>query len=196
MKPNLPSLPIKPRRLALISVIIDLGLIGLAFFIYQEQIAIWGFAARWSGRVSLLFFAVLTAYLTTADRFNNRQWLWGFAIVHLTHWCILATNLYISQPVIVPIKLAGGLLAYALIVLTPFFWSRMHAVGRKRMQLFYFVWIWFVFLMTYISRVNGDGPTFTATSLEYSIWAGICVALLVCSVALRYLDQQQTDQVS
>jgi len=75
-----------------------------------------------------------------------------FAILHVIHFCFLATNVYLNSIELVPVKLLGGFLAYLMIVIAP---SRLHKVNFTK-QLIYFYYVILVIILTYVARVKGD----------------------------------------
>jgi len=125
-------------------------------------------AARLSGRVSLLFFALLLVYATlrptferSVETFEVKYRLYrDFAVVHVIHWCLLAASVWIKGFELVPVRLAGGALAYALVVGMPLVVKHGWVEGKalRRLQNFYLFWVWLVFLLTYVTRLRGQTP--------------------------------------
>lgn len=123
-------------------------------------------AARLSGRVSLLYFTSAFIYATqytaverSTETFDNKYRLFrDFAIVHVIHWCFLAISVRLNHFDLVPFRVAGGALAYLLVVLMPWLMQR-HNFSEKnlsRLQGFYLFWVWFIFMMTYLTRLRGQ----------------------------------------
>lgn len=125
-------------------------------------------AARLSGRVSLFFFALLLVYATLRPELNRADASFrvkmrlfrDFAVLHLIHWCLLALSVWYSGFELHPVRLAGGILAYVLIVSVPLILqtSYLQVKQRERLQSVYLFWVWFVFMMTYITRLRGQSP--------------------------------------
>lgn len=145
-------------------------------------------AARLSGRVSLLFFGVFVVY---AGRFPNVEagsehlkikgrLAFDFMVVHVIHWFLLAAAVRLSGFELVPFRLAGGILAYGLVVAMPFILR-----GQIRLpwsvaltQHLYVFYVWLIFFMTYLTRIQGKTPTATGSMSFYYFGMGACIALL------------------
>lgn len=137
-------------------------------------------AARLSGRVSLVYFAALFFFgalhlrLGAKDETYDVKYLLfrNFAVIHTIHLGFLLTYLYFSGAELVPIRLAGGMLAYALILSAPFLLAKDWKVVPSWLfhwQNFYFFWVWLVFFMTYLGRLNGDAPGISGWMETYYI---------------------------
>ena len=116
------------------------------------------YAARYSGRLSLLIF-LIAFYLYTfsytkplIESIQLQNVIKGFAILHVIHFCFLATNVYLNAIELVPVKILGGFLAYLMIVIAPF---RLHKVSFTK-QLIYFYYVSLVMILTYVARIKGD----------------------------------------
>ena len=116
------------------------------------------YAARYSGRLSLgiyllCFFLFRSAYLNDKSLKITQKVLGVFAVMHVIHFFFLAYSIYLNQVPIVPTRLAGGFVAYLMIVIYPFL---IEKINRKAIHLTYFYYVGFVMIMTYISRVSGQ----------------------------------------
>ncbi len=115
-------------------------------------------AARYSGRLSFIVFLVtffLYAFhhpIPLKENARLRRWLLLFAVLHVIHFGFLATNIILNEIPIIPGKLAGGILAYLMIVATPL---ALHKV-KLAWQLVYFYYVSIVMAVTYLSRARGD----------------------------------------
>jgi hypothetical protein len=114
------------------------------------------YAARYSGRLSLgiyllCFFLFRSAYLNDKSLKITQKVLGVFAVMHVIHFFFLAYSIYLNQVPIVPTRLAGGFVAYLMIVIYPFL---IEKINRKAIHLTYFYYVGFVMIMTYISRVS------------------------------------------
>ena len=83
------------------------------------------YAARYSGRLSLgiyllCFFLFRSAYLNDKSLKITQKVLGVFAVMHVIHFFFLAYSIYLNQVPIVPTRLAGGFVAYLMIVIYPF----------------------------------------------------------------------------
>jgi hypothetical protein len=125
-------------------------------------------SARLSGRASLIFFALLLIYATlqpgfdrTKESFRVKVRLFSaFAILHGIHWCLLAVSVWMNGFDLNPARLAGGMLAYLLILGMPVLLNseKLSVNALKALQSFYLLWVWFVFMMTYVTRLRGQSP--------------------------------------
>lgn len=86
------------------------------------------------------------------ENIELRNSMFLFAALHLIHFGFLATNIYLNEIELVPVRLIGGILAYLMIVLAPFQLYRL----RTPFQLVYFYYVSFVMIMTYVARAKGD----------------------------------------
>jgi len=128
------------------------------YLLHPELEETFRYAARYSGRLSAVVF--LLAFYGHAMAFPKslkenavvRNLIQLFAVVHVIHFGFLATNIYLNEIPLVPVKLLGGALAYLMIVLAPFV---LHKV-KTLFQLVYFYYVSIVMIVTYVARVKGD----------------------------------------
>ncbi|HEY7512938.1 MAG TPA: hypothetical protein VIC87_00590, partial [Vicinamibacteria bacterium] len=73
----------------------------------------------------------------------------AFAGSHLVHLAALAVYVSLTGGELDPVRLAGGALGYALILLI---------LLRPATRSWAFYYLWFIFLMTYLPRVRGTLP--------------------------------------
>jgi hypothetical protein len=146
------------KKLLIIGIIAELIILLASYFLHPEIEETFRYAARYSGRVSLLVF-LLSFYLYTIsfpkplrENIQLRNFIKLFAILHIIHFCFLATNVYLNSIELVPIKLLGGFIAYLMIVIAPF--SLYRASFSK--QLIYFYYVSLVMILTYVARVKGE----------------------------------------
>jgi hypothetical protein len=162
-------------------------------FAYLESQGDWTLffqaCARLSGRVSLLYFAFILVYTAQnpsvkkgSEVLRVKSVLTGdFAILHLIHGVFLAIAVYLSGFELVPFRVAGGALAYALIVAAPLVISR-HWVSEKtlrKVQPIYIIYVWLIFFMTYLSRVRLQTPTATGSMPAYYVLIAITTGLIL-----------------
>ena len=117
-------------------------------------------AARYSCRLSFVVFlagAGLHAKLRESEGSDKSIWLFAttlFAWVHAVHLGFLALNIAENEVELVPVKLIGGALAYAMVLLHPLL------VFRLTPQAFYhrvhYGYVGFVMAVTFLARINGD----------------------------------------
>ncbi|WKZ60357.1 MAG: hypothetical protein QY309_02505 [Cyclobacteriaceae bacterium] len=152
-------------RNAVISVILLECLVAaFAFYLYGQSLEALQAVTRYSGRVSLLIFSIMFLLLPqheiTLERLLSPRPFLIFALAHGIHLVELITYVYLSGNELIPIRLAGGFLAYALIFAMPFIkgYAQMGkiTVGRYKIaQTIYLYYVWFIFFMSYLPRVQG-----------------------------------------
>lgn len=138
---------------------------------------------RYSGRVSLAVFSgIFLFHNHQVQALNVKRWLSDkfflvFAIAHGIHLLILLSYLYYSQPPIIPVRLLGGAVAYAMIFVMPFIQSKyeLGMMTSKRFDqavLIYLYYVWFIFFMTYLPRVRGELPNAGGSYRDFVILLG------------------------
>ena len=127
---------------------------------FTEAGEVFRHAARFSGRLSLLMYLFCFYYFANGYQQNNkplqgtRKLVIIFCILHFIHLLFLAFNIYLNNIPLVPVKLAGGFLAYLMVLIYPFI---IEKVGQKRaVHLFYFYYVGLVMALTYVARIKGD----------------------------------------
>lgn len=122
---------------------------------------------RFSGRFSLVIFSFIFIYLTFSREklasFLSAKPFHVFAIAHGIHLIELLFYVYLSGNELIPIRLAGGFLAYVFIFIMPFIHTQfMHdKIAPKKYLLaenIYVYYVWFIFFMSYLPRVQGKLP--------------------------------------
>ena len=155
---------------------------------------------RFSGRLSLLLFSVIfLAYnrpaITTwlSDRFYLT-----FAIVHGIHLIELLLFVGLSGVRLVPVRIAGGFLAYAYIFSMPLLQSLRDQgkILRKTfatLEVIFLYYIWLIFFLTYLPRVQGKLPLAGGTFGEYVALLGWTSTMLGMKVAglIQFKQQQE-----
>lgn len=146
------------KTLLLLGVAAELLIFLVAYLLSPTLGEAFRLSARYSGRLSAVIF--LTSFYLYAssspspvrDNTSLRNFITLFAVLHVIHWGFLATNVYLNAIPIEPPKLAGGAIAYLMIVLAPFY---LHKV-RVPLQLVYFYYVSLVMVITYLARIKGD----------------------------------------
>ncbi len=154
-------------------------------------------AARLSGRISLLCFAFLFIYATLQDYTKpDRAVLHityiltrNFMIIHVIHWVLLANAVMRSGFDLVPMRLVGGALAYGMILLLPFILKEVKnktldykifkTIPLRQVRPSYLTYVWLIFLMTYVSRVNGSATHVTGSMGAYTFLIVLTIALML-----------------
>ena len=167
-------------KLLVLGISIELAILLISYALHPEIGETFRHAARYSGRLSAVVF--LFTFYQFASSFparveantQLRNWLMLFAVLHVIHFGFLAANVYLNTvPLEVP-KLAGGFLAYLMIVIAPF---KLHQLKFK-FQLVYFYYVSLVMILTYVARIKGDfegAEPFWFHYLSISVLIGCCI---------------------
>lgn len=185
------------KKTVLLTLLIELLIVLLA--IYNYGINLEGFQAttRFSGRFSLLLFSLIFIFLP-----RNREKLYSsfsgrpfhiFAIAHGIHLIELLTYVYLSEVNLIPIRLAGGFLAYLFIFSMPMvqYYFEHGKIDQKKYSLtenVYLYYVWFIFFMTYLSRVQGKLPDAGGSYWEFVVllsWVCMLLGMKLTSLFSR-----------
>jgi len=160
---------------ALLSVlIIEVGIALLAVINYGTSLESLQAVTRFSGRASLAIFSVIFLFQNhrhvNVKTILSNQYSLVFAIAHGIHLLQLLTYVYLSGNELIPVRLAGGFLAYALIFVMPYAQqlsenNKISARAFSTLTLIYLYYVWFIFFMSYLPRVRG---TLTHVGGSYS----------------------------
>jgi hypothetical protein len=142
----------------ILGLVAELIILIVSIFLYPYIEDAFKYAARYSGRLSLVIF-LLAFYLYAfsypkplKENIQLQHTIKLFAILHVIHFVFLAINVYLNAIELVPIKLLGGCAAYLMIIVAPF---KLHKLSFIK-QLVYFYYVSLVMLLTYVSRIKGD----------------------------------------
>lgn len=149
------------RRWLLVGIMAEGLLLLGCYFAYPEPGEAFRHAARYSGRLSLLLFLVAFGVFAvsrwkrdTATPPTLHHLVIVFAVLHFIHLGFVAMNVRLNAIELVPYKLAGGALAYALVLAYPIMIHRVKA--RSFLHPFYFNYVGVVMAITYVERLNGE----------------------------------------
>jgi hypothetical protein len=141
-------------------------------------------AARWTARVALpLFAAAFTgpawnrlAPSGLARAVADREWPLSLSFVgaHLVHLVALTVFVVLSEGAPPVGRLAGGILAYALLLLV---------LVRPATRSWAFFYVWFAFFMTYLPRVQGALPGAGGDPWTFPVLLAFVVSILFVRVA-------------
>ncbi len=167
------------KNLLLLGVGAELLILIISHLIAHDFAEVLRLSARYSGRLSgVLFLVVFYLYVTplpnkmeSGSPFMN--YLKVFTILHLIHFGFLAGNVWINDITLIPVKLAGGSLAYLMIILAPWVFQKL----KVWMQLVYFYYVSLVMIITYLARAKGD---FEGAEPSLLHWIFIGTYLLAC----------------
>lgn len=140
---------------------------------FSTPVEAWQAIARFSGRLSLLVFAIIFVLQGSrhAQHLPDRPYL-VFAIIHGIHLVELLVYVGLSQRDLIPIRLAGGFVAYLIIFVMPWIEHQFKKdkITTGAMTIFENVslyYVWFIFLMAYIPRVLGKLPDAGGSFIEH-----------------------------
>ena len=178
-----------------IGILLEILVLILSYFEANGDIThFFQATARLSGRVSLLFFSLLFIYATLfpsveqgSESLKVKYVLAkNFAIIHVIHWFLLATAAKLSKFSIVPIRVAGGALAYLIIVLLPFIIQRMifKKIPLRTAFNVYLFYVWLIFFITYLTRVLGKASPITGIMPAYYILISLTTALMIFRIGI------------
>lgn len=156
-------------------LVVEGALALMAFIYYGGTIESLQAVTRYSGRFSLMLFSAI--FLMQKNKplleplLSNRYYA-IFAIAHAIHLVELLSYVYLSGIPLVPHRLAGGFLAYVFIFAMPFLQVAVAkgSLSEKRfttIQFFYLYYVWFIFFMTYLARVQGTFPNAGGSYAEH-----------------------------
>ena len=153
----------------MIGVLFELLFLVWARNISSDPASIFQIAARFSGRLSLVYF-LLPWWLYMLEKKQDlfellHRPLKIFAVFHLIHFIFLAFNVYLNSITLIPVKLIGGTLGYIMIVFIPFL---RHPINSKNgLYDGYFLYVGVVMIVTYISRIRGDFEGSVPSPIHY-----------------------------
>lgn len=178
------------RKIIALFVFVEFLIILFAWLFEGFSINALQTITRFSGRLSLfLFSAIFLLYnkSTITDWLSDKFYLL-FAIVHGTHLVELLLYVSLSGIKLIPIRIAGGLVAYIYVFSMPLLQS-LRDKGKVAAKTFYtleviFVYyIWLIFFLTYLPRVQGKLPLVGGTFGEHVVLLGWTSTMLGMKLA-------------
>jgi len=183
---------------ALLSVlIIEVGIALLAVINYGTTLESLQAVTRFSGRASLAIFSFIFLFhnhrLLNVKSILSEKYFLIFAIAHGIHLIELLSFVYLSGNALIPIRLAGGFLAYLLIFAMP--WIQVQVEKTKislkffsTLSLIYLYYVWFIFFMSYLPRVRGTLTNVGGSYSEFVVllaWVSLMMGLKVSSLLAK-----------
>ena len=176
---------IRPMRSPVLQFLM-LGLLlqataGAMGFLHDEgMVEAMRYAARYSGRISFLAYLLSMLVFTRClagrvDRDTAVHTALLFAWLHLLHFGYLATNLSMSAITPEPVKVAGGALAYGMILTHPLWVRRLQP--RHGWHVVHYLYVGLVMMLTFVARLKGEFPGADPSPIH-----GVGIA--VCLVAI------------
>ncbi len=169
------------------TLIIEVGIALLAVINYGITLEALQAVTRFSGRASLAIFSLIFLfqrhpYINIISILSEKYFL-IFAIAHGIHLVELLAYVYLSGIDLVPHRVAGGFIAYSFIFAMPWL-EQLHIQNKLNAKQFYIFtliylyYVWLIFFMTYLSRVQGTFPNAGGSFYEHITLLG-WVALLL-----------------
>lgn len=183
------------RKSLILILTAELLIAVLAIIKYDFDISALQATTRFSGRLSLLIFSFIFILLPDhrhklSGLLSNKFFL-VFAIAHGIHLAELLSYVSLSGGHLIPIRVAGGALAYAFIFIMPLLSKRMSPGKLPWVENIYLFYVWFIFFMTYLPRVQGKLPHAGGSYPEFvTLFMWVCI-LLVVRIVLT-LNQQKS----
>jgi hypothetical protein len=183
---------------ALLSMlIVEMGVAVLAVINYGTSLETLQAVTRFSGRVSLAIFSLIFLFQyhphIHIKKILSEKFYSIFAIAHGIHLIQLLSFVYLSGNELIPIRLAGGFLAYVLIFAMPYLQQRMEQrkLSEKRfisITLVYQYYVWFIFFMSYLPRVRGTLTNVVGSYSEFVVllaWVALLMGMRLQSLLMR-----------
>jgi hypothetical protein len=187
------------KKAVILVISIECLVAAFAFYHYGQSLETLQAVTRYSGRVSLFIFSIMFILLPqhepTLERILLTKPFLIFAVAHGIHLAELLTYVYLSGNELIPIRVAGGFLAYALVFAMPLIKQYTQTgkltVGRYKIaQTIYLYYVWFIFFMSYLPRVQGKLPDVGGQYWEFVVLlAWVCMMLGMKLPALIRLNR-------
>lgn len=171
----------------LATLIIEVAIALFALINYGVTLEALQAVTRFSGRASLAIFSFIFLFqkhsMINIKLILSEQYFLIFAIAHGIHLCELLSYIYFSEIQLVPYRVAGGFIAYSFIFAMPWL-EQLHKQSKLSpkqfsiIMLLYLYYVWLIFFMTYLSRVQGSFPNAGGSYAEHITLLG-WVALML-----------------
>lgn len=181
------------RKAVFLVIVAELLIIALGAWNYGVNLQGLQAATRFSGRFSLFIFSLIFLFIHH-ERINVRVLLSEnfylvFAVTHGIHLAELVTYVSLSGNELIPIRVAGGALAYLFIFVMPYLYqltrqNKLSASLFAKAELVYAFYLWLIFFLTYLPRVQGKLPNVGGTYQEHVIllgWVGTLLGFKISS---------------
>ena len=166
-----------------LGIISQLILILILMSLLTDVNEIFRYAARFSGRFSFSLYLIsllsfLKFYTKNHTIVFTKKVLGVFSLIHLIHFCFLATSIYLNSIPIILYRLAGGFIAYLMIIIYPFY---IEKVKNKILHFIYFYYVGLIMIMTYIARIRGKFKGAEPEMFHYLAITFLIITLIVFS---------------
>ena len=185
------------------TLIIEVGIALLAVINYGATLESLQAVTRFSGRASLLIFSLIFLFqnhkhLNVKSILSEKYFL-IFAIAHGIHLVELLSFVYLSGNPLIPLRLAGGFLAYVLIFIMPYMQSlfdrnKISLKAFSSLTLIYLYYVWFIFFMSYLPRVRGTLPNVGGSYSEFVVllaWVSILMGIKLQSLFMAKVSSRK-----
>lgn len=174
------------RKMISAIVLTELVIVLIAIIMNGITIEALQTATRFSGRFSLLVFScifLLHAYPQTLHSILSKQFYLALAVAHGIHFAELGSYIFLSGVKLIPYRLLGGALAYALIMLMPFIQSlrereKIQSSTFSKFETGFAYYLWLIFFLTYLPRLTGSLPSAGGYYYEFVILMSWVVIML------------------
>lgn len=178
-------------------LIAQVGIALLAVINYGATLETLQAVTRFSGRLSLVIFSLMFLFhnskLVNLKAILSEKYFLVFAIAHGIHLVQLLSFVYLSGNELIPLRLAGGFLAYVLIFLMPyaqqlFDRNKIAAKQFSTLTLIYMYYVWFIFFMSYLPRVRGTLPNVGGSYSEFVVllaWVSLMLGVKLQGLFLK-----------
>ncbi len=166
-----------------LGIISQLILILVLMSLLTDVNEIFRYAARFSGRFSFSLYLIsllsfLKSYTKNHTIVFTKKVLGVFSLIHLIHFCFLATSIYLNSIPIIAYRLAGGFIVYLMIITYPFY---IEKVKNKILHFIYFYYVGLIMIMTYIARIRGKFKGAEPEMFHYLAITFLIITLIVFS---------------
>lgn len=182
------------------TLIIEVGIALLAVINYGATLETLQAVTRFSGRASLAIFSLIFLFqnhrYVPVKKILSEHYFSVFAVAHGIHLIELLVFIYLSGNELIPLRLAGGFLAYVLIFIMPY---AQHLADQKRIStkqfstltLVYLYYVWFIFFMSYLPRVRGELPHVGGSYSEFVVllaWVSLMMGVKLQGILLSKIQ--------
>jgi len=163
------------KKLLYLSIALEILIIVGALVMDGFSLLVLQTITRFSGRLSLMVFSIIfLLHGKGIDVLPSFKPYAIFAVVHGIHLIELLSYVTLSGTKLIPIRLAGGVLAYAFIFIMPILDFRFlkGQLSRQKFTLFenvFLYYIWLIFFLSYLPRVQGKLPHVGGNYYEFVI---------------------------
>ncbi len=185
------------RNAFLLMLITEVTVALLAVINYGATLEALQATTRFSGRVSLAIFSLIFLFqshrhLKVSSLLSDRYFL-IFAIAHGIHLLELLAYVYLSGNDLIPVRLAGGFLAYLMIFLMPYVQhlfekNQLSSKHFSTFNLIYLYYVWFIFFMSYLPRVRGTLPNVGGSYSEFVVllaWVSLMMGIKISELLTK-----------